>query len=149
MKKHKKRNPVKTLQNKAAKLWKEYCFVRDGRICQVRKYYPEIEIEHDTVLQVDHMITRKNKFLFFEPANGTVVCRNCNNAKHWDNKSVGRAIDDIVKRREGTVKYEEMVCLDMAKSGNNDFHKVWWIEEQIDKLQKGIETLKAEMGVEK
>jgi len=107
---------------------------RDGRQCMVKKFFPEIAITHTPVYQADHCFTRANKHLFFDPCNGTMVCAGCNMAKHYDNKSVKRAVDMIVKAREGEKKWEEMLHIDMRKSANHDFNKVWWLEEQLEGL---------------
>ena len=115
---------IKKLHKLASKLWKEACFKRDGRECQVKKHFSGINILHSTILQVDHCFTRANKNLFYDIRNGTVVCKNCNNAKHWDNKSVGRAIDDIVRLREGDEAFIEMRKIDEAQSPNVNLNKV-------------------------
>lgn len=107
----------------------------------VEKLFPEIAIRHTTVYQADHCFTRGNKHLFFEPANGTMVCAGCNMAKHYDNKSVKRAIDMIVIYREGEEKFLEMMDIDMKMSANHDWNKVWWQEEQQEKLLKTREKL--------
>jgi len=69
------------------------------------------------------------------PENGTVVCSACNMAKGFNNKSISRAIDEIVIRREGQDKFDSMVALDRMKKANRDFRKVWYLEEIIEKLE--------------
>ncbi len=127
---------VKKLKNIAEKLWKEVCFKRDGRECQVKKHFPILEINHSEIFQCDHCFSRSNKWLFFEPSNGTVVCSTCNFLKSRQQKSVARAIDTIVKEREGEKKFNEMLSIDMSKKPNVNFSKVWWLEITIEKLKE-------------
>ena len=137
-----KRNKIKTLENKCSKLWKEICFLRDGKMCQVEKHFPFIKITHSSILQVDHCVTRANKHLFYCPDNGTVVCSACNGAKHWDNKSVSRAIDEIVKRREGRARFEAMIKLDQTLGPCLGWKKIWWLEEQLAYLERCRDDLR-------
>ena len=137
-----KRNKIKTLQNKAEKLWKEVCYARDGKRCQVRENFPFIPIAHSKIYQVDHCITRKNKRLFLDPANGTVVCSSCNQAKSFNLKSIHRAIDEIVIRREGEEKFKTMVSLDQAHLLNENWRSIGWLEEQIEYLTKRLQLEK-------
>ena len=126
---------INSLKNKAENLWKEVCYRRDGRVCKVRQHFPEIEISHTDVYQVDHCITRGNKLLVYDVRNGTVVCSSCNSAKSNNMKSVMRAIDKIVIAREGREAFDQMVAIDMAKSVNPDYSKRWWLEAEIEKLE--------------
>ena len=64
-----------------------------------------------------------------------MVCASCNRAKHYDNKSVKRAVDSIVRDREGEAKWQEMLDCDMRMSVNYNWNKIWWLEEQRDKLK--------------
>jgi hypothetical protein len=133
---HQKLPSIKSLKNKAEKLWKEVCILRDGRQCMVAKQFPDIRTTHDQIFQVDHCIARGNKHFFLDPRNGTVVCKNCNGSKKWDGKSVKRAIDQIVIKREGRRVYNHMVKVDMQKSANENFSRRWWLEAQISKLEE-------------
>jgi len=134
MKKRKKIPPNKRLQRECELLWKEIIKLRDGNNCLVRKFFPEIALRHTDVYQADHCFTRANKNLFLNPANGTMVCSACNMAKHYDNKSVKRAVDYIVMEREGDTKWNEMLKMDMSMSANFNWNKLWWLEEQRDSL---------------
>ena len=132
----KKKTKAQLLHAECAELWKQICFERDGHQCQVWKRFGNgIEIKHAGPLQVDHCITRSNKLLFYEPANGTVVCGSCNRAKGFGLKSIGRAIDQIVMEREGIEKFNDMVECDQKKSANPDFNKVGWLERERDDLE--------------
>ena len=134
-KKKKKEKPQnKVLQEECGKLWKEIIALRDGKQCLVQKLYPEIAIHHTNVYQADHCFTRGNKHLFFNPKNGTMICSACNMAKHYDNKSVKRAVDYIVIKREGQVEFDKMLEIDMGMSANVNWNKVWWLEEQKEML---------------
>jgi len=130
-----KAKEVKKLEKRAGELWKLVCLERDGQECMVKKHFPEIAIEHNGPLQVDHCITRKNKHLFFEPTNGTVVCASCNRAKHFKQKSIDRAIDDIVKQREGEDHFNFMVAVDQRMEPNLNWGKIEWLEMMIEKLE--------------
>ena len=131
-----KRNRAKTLFNKAEKLWKEICYKRDGKQCQVQKHFPYINISHTKVFQVDHCITRRCSWTFFMIENATVVCSACNQAKGFNSKSVSRAIDEIVIKREGQDVFDEMVAIDRSKKPNRDWKSVWYLENIIKILEK-------------
>jgi len=136
-----KRNPIKTLKNKAERLWKEVCYLRYGRFCYVKRYYPYIKISHTDVIQIDHCITRGNKYFFLDPNNGTPVCSACNQAKCYGNKSVSRAIDEIVEKRNPEW-YKSAVWLDQAGEPNANFSKKWWLEEKVVELEEELKRLK-------
>ena len=106
-----------------------------------KRFKKEIEIKHTRTLQVDHCITRANKHLFYEPKNGTIVCSSCNRAKGFGQKSIHRAIDQIVIEREGLECFNEMVELDQKKTANPNFNKIWWLEEVEKKLLKQLEKM--------
>ena len=128
----KKLKSIKSLQKKAEALWKEYCYLRDGRQCMVKKYFGGSS--HNDVFQVDHCFSRANKNLFLDTRNGTVVCSTCNASKNWDKKSVGRLIDDIVKMREGEEAFTEMKEIDMRGSPNLNWHSRAWLEDMVIQL---------------
>jgi len=139
MKKKKKKKyipPHKILQKECEELWKEIIALRDGKMCMVKKFFPEIALHHTEVYQADHCFTRGNKHLFFRTSNGTMVCSACNMAKHYDNKSVKRGVDYIVFEREGKEVFDEMLKIDMSMSANVNWNKVWWLEEIKEGLLK-------------
>ena len=136
----KKLKSIKSLKNKAERLWKDVCYRRDGKECVVRKNFPEIRIRHTQILQVDHYIGRSNKHLFLEPSNGTVVCNSCNQAKHYNRLGVREAIRQIVINREGQDIVNRMVALAQTQTANADFSKRWWLEGQIEKLGKHADS---------
>jgi len=131
---------ARKLEIQCETLWKEICFLRDGRQCMVQKLYPTIDILHAGALQVDHCITRRNKYFFYDPKNGTVVCGSCNRAKHYKQKSVDRAINEIVQEREGKY-YDKMVEIDQTMQPNHGWKKVWWLEKQHRKLKRVLSRL--------
>jgi len=145
-KKKKKKPKNRQLQTKCENLWKKIIELRDGRACKVKKLYPEINLTHSNVLQADHCFTRGNKHLFLDPANGTMVCSSCNMAKHYDNKSVKRAVDMIVRRRVGENKWEEMLACDMRMGPNYNWNKIWWLEERLEILERALADLKKQGG---
>ena len=141
MLKTKRKISIKGLQKKCENKWKEYCLLRDGKGCQVRKFFCFIPIKHTDVFQVDHCFSRMDKNLFLDVRNGTVVCSTCNRAKGWKQKSVHRAIDQIVKMREGDDNFNEMESINMAGSPNHEFCKRYWLEEKLKSLVEQLEVL--------
>lgn len=117
------------------RLWKEIAYERDGRECQVSKHHPHIRITHKGVMQVDHCFSRRDKNLYFDPRNSTVVCSSCNAAKGFKNKSVDRAIDEIVIAREGLEAFAEMKKINQTGTPNPGWGKVWWLEETLEMLR--------------
>ena len=146
-KKRKKKTLAQKLHDRCSALWKEYCHARDGEECQVKKYRPDIAIFHNGPLQVDHCFTRGDKNLFYDVRNGTVVCASCNAAKNFKNKSVDRAIDDIVRRREGRA-FEDMRKTNETKTPNIQFNKVWWLEHVAETLESQLIELQDRTDIE-
>lgn len=132
---------MKKLHKRAAELWKQVCFKRDGQVCQVQKYFPQIPTSHNGYLQIDHCFSRQNKNLFYKVSNGTVVCAGCNAGKHWRLHSLDRAIDLIVQRREGDLRYKEMLMIDQESAPNYNFNKIWWLEETIKELENALTNM--------
>ena len=131
---------LKKLQKDNVSLFKQICYKRDGTDwCQVQKHFPWIKTSHDSIRQVDHCITRKNKHLHLDPRNGTVVCSSCNLNKHLLNCGVDHAINEIVKKREGQEWFEGMVKTAQTMGANVNWSRVWWQEEQNKKLEKELE----------
>ena len=124
----------KKLQKDCELLWKEIVALRDGHVCLVKLFFPNIALAHTDIYQADHCFTRGNKHLFLDPANGNMVCSACNMAKHYDNKSVKRAVDYITQQRVGRAKWKEMLACDMQMGPNVHWNHVWWLEEQHEKL---------------
>ena len=124
-----KRNKVKTLQNKCEKLWKEACFKRDGRMCQVKHSYPEVPLMHTNTIQVDHCFPRTCKQLKYDPSNGTPICSGCN---HPHNKRARILIHKIVKQREGFEKYAQMEQEYLSKRPFPEYSKIWWLEDKLN-----------------
>lgn len=134
-KKRKKKTVAQKLQAKAESLWKEIALLRDGYECQVLKNYPEIDVVHTDVYQVDHAFSRSNKNLFLDLANSTVVCSSCNMLKGYDAKAVDVAIHEIVRKREGDHVYERMKEIAMSRSANVNWNNVMWLEDQVEVLE--------------
>lgn len=123
---------AKVLQNKCENLWKEVCWLRDGKRCMVEKLHPKIPLRHTKVMQVDHCFPRSCKQLFFYPPNGTPVCSGCN---HPWNRKARLLIQRIVKEREGVRDYKRMEEVYLRLSGYPNFSKVWWLEDTIKQLE--------------
>lgn len=132
---------IKSLQSKALELWKLICFKRDGCYCQVQKHYPNIQVKHTQIFQVDHCFTRNNKNLFLNSHNGTVVCSTCNMLKKYNSRSIHRLIDYIVIRREGQDMFDSMLFIDKSSSSNQSFTKREWLEQQIQRLSRELALL--------
>ena len=128
-----KKPTFKSLLKKAERLSKKICELRDGA-CQVHKKFPNIGIGCNGYLQADHGITRACKKYFLDTRNLTWVCGSANRAKHFKNKSVDEAIRQIVIEREGQEFWDEMVAWNMSKEPFKEWGKIWWIQEEIDKL---------------
>jgi len=124
---------VKALKTRAENLWKKIGKESHGDECEVKKYFPLLEVPHTNVIQGEHCISRTNKHFFFDINNHSSACSTCNMLKLYDKKSIGRAINEIVRNRN-PVWYEEAVRLDQTRSANINFSKIWWLEKQIDKL---------------
>lgn len=139
-KKRKKVTFARKLYLKAERLWKEVCFLRDGKECQVKKHFPQIKVRHTHIMQVDHCFSRADKNLFFNPHNGTVVCSACNQNKHYKNKGIDKAIDLIVMRREGEV-YGQMMDIHQTHPPNWEFKKVWYLERVVKELEEYKQSL--------
>ena len=132
---------IKSLKRKADHLARDVAFLKYGKFCHVRKYFPYIKLRHSAVIQADHCISRKNKYFIYDIRNLLPVCSSCNSAKSWGNKSVGRAIDEIVMERD-RVWYENAVWLDRSGEGNTNFSKRWWLNEVITDLENEFKKLK-------
>ncbi len=139
--KRKKKSNLKKLQDQALNLWKEYCLKRDGGICQVRKHYPSVPISHTNVMQSDHCFSRNDKNLFLDPANSTCICSGCNMLKGFGQKGVDYMVHEIVKKREGVKKHDEMLMIHLHKNGNPGWKLIPWLEIEIDKLTRLIDRL--------
>jgi len=142
MKKAKVKKPRnKQLQIKAEKIWKEICLLRDGRECQVKKNFPELNISHSEIIQVDHLIERGWKRTFVEIANGTVVCSYCNSNKRY-NSAIAKAIETIRRNREG----DDVIDLMFEERGRGtafvEWSRVGWLEDKIDVLENIRDNLK-------
>lgn len=137
-----KKVDTKKLKRQAEEMWKAIAILRDGIGCQVLKHYPQIDVVHTDVYQVDHCFSRSNRNLFFDISNATVVCSSCNMLKGYDCKAIDVAIHEIVRKREGDDIYERMKEIAMSRSANVNFSKRWWLEEQVEILKSVYEGLK-------
>ena len=142
MKKRKKVTLKRKLFLKAERLAKEICRVRDNNECQLHKYYPNIGLACSGYLQADHGITRACKKYYLDPRNLTWVCGSANRAKCFKEKSVDEAIRQIVINREGKEFWSEMVQHNMCRGAFAEWGQVWWLQEQIDKLEDELADLK-------
>ena len=139
--KAKRLTPVNKLQKKAEGLWKEIAYKRDGRECQVKKFYPQIGVEHTEVMQVDHGMSRTNKETFLEIANATVLCSGCNLAKYRHQKSVEWAVLEIIKSREGIDTFNRLNEINMRKGGFKNWSSRMWLEGQIAILEEMLRNM--------
>ena len=139
--KAKRLTPVNKLQKKAESLWREILLVRDGRVCQIQRHYPQISTIHTSVMQGDHCFSRANKNLFLDVSNGTIICSGCNMLKGFDSKAIDVAVHEIVRKREGDAIYERMKETAMSRSANVNWGKRWWLEGQIAILEEMLKNM--------
>lgn len=116
---------------KAERLWKEIAFLRDGKVCQVARWYGSRGLQHSETLQVDHFITRGDHNLYFNPKNATVVCSNCNGAKKWLTGGVAEMIRRIVTDREGGLEVGIMTDIHVGGQPNLRWKDADWLELDI------------------
>lgn len=135
-----KKDYVKALQTKAENLWKKIGKLLHGNKCEVQENYPGINITHTDIMQGDHCISRRNKYFFLDTNNHSTACSACNQAKAFGNKSVHRAIDEIVKKRNPKW-FKEAVWLDQTCEANPNWGQVWWLEEKIQDLEDELKEL--------
>ena len=131
----KKLKSIKSLKKVAEALWKEVCHLKYGSFCYVQRYYPSLKIRHTEIIQIDHCITRANTYFKFDTKNGLPVCSSCNSAKSNHLKSVERAINEMVEKRDPEW-YKNAVWLDQSKEANCNYSKRWWLEEIIEDLEE-------------
>lgn len=92
---------VKTLRNKADRLWSLMIRQRDGRCRRCDKEPPEI------VLQAAHVISRRYKAIRWDEQNGLALCVGCH---HWGHKQpvefdwwvqgvIGREVYESLRKR--------------------------------------------------
>ncbi len=142
MKKLTKPKQYRKLFLKAERLWKEIARLRYGKECQVGKHYPSIFVAHTNVIQIDHVITRRDKNLFFHMFNGVPVCSSCNRMKHYQQKGVAHAIEQIVINKIGGEEFGKMMDLHMTGTPNTNWKKLFWIEKVAEELQFNLDGLK-------
>ena len=128
---------IKALQKKAERLWKEAGLLIHGKQCEVKKYFPDLRITHTPIIQGDHCISRANKYFFLDINNHSSVCSSCNQAKAFGNKSVQRAIDEIVEKRNPGW-FESAVWIDQTHEPNLSWKDPIWLEEKIKDLEELI-----------
>ena len=138
--KTKKKPTIKSLKRKADHLARDVAFLKYGKFCHVQRFYPHIKVTHSAVFQADHCISRKNKYFIYDVRNLLPVCRKCNSAKSWKNKSVDRAINEIVEKRDPQW-YADAVWLDQTHEANVNFSKRWYLEEKILDLENELKRL--------
>ena len=135
MKKRKKITPYRRSFLEAERLWKEIARLCYGPECQVKKAYPNINIAHSDVLQIDHVISRRDKNLFFNIFNGVPVCSTCNRAKCFNQKGIAHAIEQIVINKIGGQEFGFMMELHQTGMPNTNWKKLWWIEKVVEDLK--------------
>lgn len=145
--KRKKVTPYRKSFLKAERIWKEIAFTRDGRFCQVLRYYDHAGLQHSQIYQVDHCFPRGDHNLFFHPKNGTVVCSTCNASKSWKTGAVEERIREIVRGREGGMEFGLMLEMHLSHQPNLNWKDPEWLEKKvIPELEAYLEDLKS--GVE-
>lgn len=125
-KKRKKKTVLKKAMESCGEAWKLYCKTRDGNKCRVCGSF--------LILQVDHCFSRKNSKLFFDPRNGTTLCRRCHSQKTWKTNGFDRLVDRIVKQREGLAWWQE--AEDAYLSLKPHVWDIFQVEQQEFKLKQ-------------
>lgn len=122
--------PLEKLQDKAEKLWKEYCKKRDGkcRLCGGNE-----------VLQVHHIFSRTKKRLFLDIDNGITLCSRCHSGVTWDD-----SYKEKVRRLINKDTYERLFEQSCITGSFLEWKKFDWLEGQI----KILEELLAEINKE-
>ena len=139
--KAKRLTPVNKLQKKAFEICRSIVLKRDGLGCQVQKQYPQINVIHTEIMQIDHCFSRANKNLYYDLSNLTCICSSCNMLKGFDSKAIDVAVHEIVRKREGGAIYERMKETAMSRSANVNWGKRWWLEEQITILEEMLKNM--------
>lgn len=144
----------KQLHKNAEDLWRKIVHLRDGDTCMVKKTFPELKLNHSSTLQVDHFFPRKDRNLFFEPSNATLVCSTCNYLKSNgspQSTQIHMAIQAIVTRREGEKKFYEMCEINNQRKPNLEWGREHYLRDVIAKLDATLylmESLKKEGQVD-
>lgn len=129
------------LHRKAENLWREHAKLRDGEVCQIARIFPELNLKHSHILQVDHFFPRADKNLFYETSNSTRICETCNYLKSNGSRQstiIQMAVKEIVLRREGQKKFDEMFNINNERKPNSEFHKSWYLEQVIKDITEKI-----------
>ncbi len=143
--KAKKLTPINKLHKQAFEICRAIVIKRDGIGCQVRKHFPQIDVKHSNIMQVDHCFSRANKNLFLDISNLTYICSTCNMLKGFDSKAIDVAVHEIVRKREGDAIYERMKEIAMSRSANVNWNKRWWVESQIEILEGILANMKSRL----
>lgn len=89
---------VKTLRNKADRLWSLMIRQRDGRCRRCGKEPPAV------ILQAAHVISRRYKAIRWDPRNGLALCVGCH---HWNHHNPVE-FDWWVKEEIGEETYDAL-----------------------------------------
>lgn len=139
----------KSLYDKAYSLWKQFAHLRDGEGCMIKKVFPELNLIHTDVMNVDHFCPRGDHNLHLETCNATIICSACNFNKSngsLNETLINCAVRDIVHRREGPEKFEWMMELHNRRPLNRRWMREDWLEEQIERLKGEIKDLRTVRG---
>lgn len=102
--------------------------LRDGHVCQMPG------CGETESLQLDHVISRQCKELFFDTDNLGYLC-----GPHHDHKTkrkgqwVDKMVSEMCRRRVGEAKYEDMIFASKKTCGH---HRTLWHQEQTNNKLK-------------
>ena len=124
-----KKKSVKSLHRKAWNLAREIIIKRDKGKCVLCK---------EKGSDVDHLFSRRNKTIFYNISNLSLLCKGCHFSKTYGQGTVSYDLFKLVESRE-----KEKFNYLLKESSNKtipfrDFNKVWWLDEIIESLQKQL-----------
>jgi hypothetical protein len=137
----------KRLQRKAEDLWRHCVHVRDGKVCMIKKVFPELNLNHSDIIQVDHFFPRADKNLFFVLSNATCLCATCNYLKSNgspQSTQINLAVAEIVRRREGPEKFNAMAEMNDKREPNREWGRVHYLEGIIRGLEDFLKNVSEE-----
>lgn len=124
------------LYNRACRLWRDIAYLRDGKVCQVKKYFPHIKVAHSPIMQVDHVITARDKNFYFDTNNGVVICSTCNRLKKFHSRGIDYAVYEICSERISASQFRKMMETHQKGVLNKNWRSLIALRETVARLEK-------------